>query len=87
MFPSLFPDHLADRHFKRQCCFICPPGEKLVFDFIGRFENLAEDWRYIAERFDFDPVLPHRNASNPTMGSQNYYTPALLEGGSRTIQR
>lgn len=76
---TMIPDHLADRHFKRQCCFICPPGEKLVFDFIGRFENLVNDWRYIAERFDFDPVLPYTNTSNPKKGSKDFYTPALLE--------
>jgi len=27
-------------------------------DFLGRFENFAEDWKYIAKKFDFQQKLP-----------------------------
>ena len=78
------PDELINDHFRRQTEYICPLGRKLVFDFVGRFENLAEDWRYIAERFDFEPHLVHHNQSTPQEGTtgkedyRSYYTSVEL---------
>ena len=73
------PDHLADRHFKRQFCFIYPPEEKIDFDFIGRFENLVDDWQYIAKKFNFHLDLPHKNASNADIAFKDLYSLELLE--------
>jgi len=38
-------------------------GGKLAVDFVGRFENLAEDWKRVACILGLPELLPHENAS------------------------
>lgn len=55
-----------------------------VVDFLGRYENLAADFRTVAERLRLTSVLPVRNATvRPAQGS----APASLSDHSRTILR
>lgn len=48
--------------------------EKLEVDFLGRFENLLEDWKKVCEMIDYDFKLPHHNKSN-WKGYDQFYTP------------
>lgn len=34
---------------------------KLAVDYVGKFENMAEDWKFVAKMIDVSPILPHVN--------------------------
>jgi len=55
------PDNEADTHFKSQYSFIAGQHGELLVDFIGKFENLEEDFKKIAKRLGFSMIkLPHK---------------------------
>lgn len=68
------PDHLADRHFRSQHTFLYHKGQRLV-DFVGRYEQLEEDWTLLSRQVGFGP-LPHYNPS-PHKPYPEMYTPEL----------
>ncbi len=70
------PDSIADRHFKSQHCFLFY-NNQLVVDYVGRFENLEEDWGKIAERFELES-LSHVNKSI-RLDLNKYYSKELAE--------
>lgn len=55
------PDKHADRHFRSQHLLV-NDGDQQVCDFVGKFENLKDDWKKLQNRFSL-PDLPHRNKS------------------------
>lgn len=82
---TTIPDDLADEHIKPQSSYLNDPNMNILFDFVGRFENLNHDWRYLANRFGFTPHLNKINNSEekkwvvPKREYKSYYTPLLLE--------
>jgi hypothetical protein len=56
---ALTEDSEIDNHWKPQHLFL----ENIQFDFIGRFENLVEDFNYIKERLNIKINLPYWNKS------------------------
>ena len=42
-------------------------------DFIGRYENLAEDWEEVASTIGLKERLPHQNRSAREKGYRRYY--------------
>ena len=68
------PDRIADIHFRSQHRFLYYKDQPVV-DFLGRFENLEDDWEQIRRRFDL-PALPHYNRS-PHPNYVEAYTPEL----------
>ena len=56
------PDKHADRHFRSQHLLV-NEGDRTVCDFVGKFENLEDDWMQLKSRFSF-PSLPHKNKSS-----------------------
>ena len=59
-------DAFADRHWLSQSRQIVGRDGRLP-DFLGSYENLAEDWRYVAERLGLPcATLPHLNARPST---------------------
>jgi len=42
------PDEISDEHFRSQYTFITDENETLIVDFIGKFENLQEDFNKIS---------------------------------------
>ena len=75
------PDCLINGHFQSQFTKLYQYPE-LQVDFLGRFENLADDWLPIATRFEFDPQLPHKMKSTKRKGVHKdyrvYYTEELV---------
>ena len=72
-------DHLLDRHWKPQYLFL----GNTKFDFIGKFENLAEDFQYIKQKLNLDLDLEWMNKTEKTENSsisENYadYYPQYL---------
>lgn len=70
------PDNRADKHFKSQHWFLEHEG-KLKPNFIGRFENMEQDWQEIDNRLHLGPLQKH-NAS-PHLNTSRYYTPDTFE--------
>ncbi len=60
---ATLPDHKSDRHFRSQAWFLTHEGI-LVPAFVGKLENMDNDWQILQERFGIAPP-PQINASNP----------------------
>jgi len=78
------PDHLADRHFKSQSYSIFRRDKSIKPDFIGRFENLQQDWSVLAKKFGLHPELAHLHSSiqKPNIEKKDfrlYYDMELLD--------
>jgi len=58
------PDNEADRHFRSQSWFLMSDNE-LLTDYVGKLENINEDWAYLSQRFNL-PAMPHRNSTPNT---------------------
>ena len=53
------------RHVMPQYEMLYDPDGRLLVDFVGRFENLREDFAEVCRRLDIEETeLPHRNPSN-----------------------
>jgi hypothetical protein len=52
------PDSIADSHFRSQTCYLIHNG-KLLPDFVGRFENLEEDYNKMCRMKGLSLTLPH----------------------------
>ena len=59
---STMPDHQSDRHFRSQAWFLTWQGE-LLTSFVGKLEQLNEDWQVLQKKFGMDPP-PMINVSN-----------------------
>lgn len=59
--------------FKGQHRFICNQYYTPQVDFIGKFENLKDDWAYVAKKLGIKGKLPHLNKSKgkPKLTSQS----------------
>ena len=71
------PDILADAHFRSQYSMLYKRRRRIP-DFVGKFENLNEDWMSLADRFG----LPHLTQKNPTRRKDlgcYFSTPELVE--------
>ena len=76
------PDRLADRHFKSQHATLYHKG-KLLVDYIGKFENLNEDWKALAQKYNFPTQLEHQHTTHTKTGTHKdyraYYTKKLVQ--------
>lgn len=64
------PDCLSDFHFKSQYATLYIKGRGLP-DYIGKFENLAEDFEPLRQKYDLAP-LPHYNSTAKERGGKNW---------------
>lgn len=55
------PDEEADPHFRSQHVVACGngPRKRILADFVGRYENLREDFALVAGKIGANPELPH----------------------------
>lgn len=59
-FAPLYSEH-QHRCFWPQSRWVCESQGKRIVDFVGRFENLEEDFQHVCEQVGVDEDLPHRN--------------------------
>lgn len=60
------PEKKANAHFRSQHLTVCDPAGEPMADFVGRFENLAEDFDRAAEGIGVPGLkLPGHNRSDP----------------------
>lgn len=55
--------NVAHSHFLPQHQFVLDPTGNPLVDFLGRYENLEEDFRRVCEEIGVRALLPHANAS------------------------
>lgn len=67
-------------HVNQLDWFVDPSGNLLV-DFIGKFENLSDDWSYVSKQLGLDHPLPHVK-KNPKR--KKHYT-AFYTGETKRI--
>lgn len=65
-------------HFKPQHYFICDANLRVRMDFVGRMENIADDFRAICRRLDVTAELKWTNRGDHEP-YRHYYTDALRE--------
>ena len=54
------PDGEANSHFRSQHVSLCGPDERIIPDFVGRFENLHEDFARVVREIGTPEIkLPH----------------------------
>jgi hypothetical protein len=77
------PDEVADPHFRSQHVTICDdgPGKAVLADFVGRFENLEEDFGVVAQKIGLRAGLSHTNKSENTnsLSYRDFYDDRLAK--------
>lgn len=73
---STIPDEWAERHFATQFFQVYKNG-KCIVDYVGRFENLFEEYEVIKQKYGLEE-LEHKNASS-RYDYRDYYTEELVE--------
>lgn len=59
-------------HFQPQYHFICNEQDRVMVDFVGRMENINEDFKYVAQRLGCDKSLVSKNTGNNDHYSHYY---------------
>ncbi len=59
-------------HFRPQYHFMLDRRERVALDFVAFFENLNDDFRYIANRMGLDCRLPKSNESTHSLYADHY---------------
>jgi len=76
------PDSHADRHFKSQYAILYEGG-RLLPDWVGRFETLADSWAELAQKYTFAQSLPKLRSTEHLHDARrdyrDYYTRELAE--------
>lgn len=77
------PSHV---HFKPQYEFVCDSRGRIIVDYIGYFETLADDYRHVARRIGVGTSLAHLNDSGK-VDYRTQYTPAMKDIVGRLCAR
>jgi len=69
------PDFQADQHFRSQYLFLTDKKGNLIPGFVGKFENLDEDFKKACKKAGVEnpPELPQRNKSKRKKDYRDYY--------------
>jgi hypothetical protein len=71
---------LTWEHFKPQHRYVCDPNGKLQVDYVGRFENINNDFDYICSQLGIKANLPHDNrTSEKRKQYHSYYSDETRE--------
>lgn len=73
-----YVDLLCSREITLQKDFLVSGNGELLVDYVGRYENLENDFRQICSRIGVSAQLPKKNVSNSTP-YQHYYTTETIE--------
>jgi len=67
------PDGEADQHIRSQWTFL----DGVRMDFVGRMENMGDDWARVVGAIGVPPDLPHANRSGAREGYRYFYDDEL----------
>lgn len=62
------------QHFRPQHEFICDEDGNVLVDFVGRYENLTEDWTWVCDKLGVPSDLAHHRPGDHGP-YREYYTP------------
>jgi len=79
-------DDVADRHWISQHQFLCDASGQLLCDYVGKYENLDEDWKVVCEKIGLENApLPQKGYISKEGKTQN---PAQKsDSGSKAVQK
>ena len=69
----------------RQKAFLCDESGRLMVDFVGKYENLEDDFAHIARQLGLKARLQRRNPS-AHLGYRQYYDDSLREEIARAFK-
>jgi hypothetical protein len=86
-FPGEYPEYSVHKsHFLPMWHFLLDANNEIGVDFIGRFENLQEDWERVCKRLGVSAELPHiRRVDHKPY--EHYYTPETWDIVGQIYQR
>jgi hypothetical protein len=75
-------------HFKTQASFLRDRHGRIEFDFVGRFERLAEDFEQVSRMIGSAGALENRNrtVSRESASYRQYYTPETADMAGRAYR-
>ena len=75
------PDEQADEHFQSQNPYLTNSRGEIAVDFVGRYEDLQADFRYVAKRIGLPSTieLPRLQAVRHSVNYVDYYTKETRE--------
>ena len=79
------PDLLADGHFRSQYSILAPHGH-LSVDYVGKFEQLEQDWAPLAQKHNLPPLSEH-NPTKPSEWREYFHDQSTLELAEKRYQR
>ncbi len=77
---------LSWMHFKPQYYFVCDEDKKILVDFIGRYENIKDDFKYITKQLSLSATLPHENKTVQRKDYHHYYDEETIQVIYRVYQ-
>lgn len=66
-------------HFKPQYLFVCDQEKKVLVDFIGKYENLENDFNIITRNLSLEVSLPHENKTAQRKDYHEYYDEETIQ--------
>jgi hypothetical protein len=66
-------------HFWPQHVFLVDSNGQIGVDFVGRFENIKEDFAFIAHKLGVEEELPHHNQSVQKLDYRSVYTDEMVQ--------
>ena len=72
------PDSLSEDHFRSQHTFISHRGQVFV-DYIGKLENIEQEWAYLCANMNIDNELGNINVSSRSGTYKDFYTDELRD--------
>jgi hypothetical protein len=65
----------ANNYFRPQYCFLCDSNDKILTDYLGRFETIEEDYEYIRNKIGTGEPLKKLNVTKAKkLPPEQYYT-------------
>lgn len=68
------PDKWLEDHIRLQYDLIHDNNGNKLVDYIGKYENLAEDFKQIQEKYDLKPLPHYNNSGGEKRDWRSYYT-------------
>lgn len=79
-------DDMAEAHFRSQHLYLTDESGNILVDFIGRFEQLDNDFKFISEKLKVRIDLPHIRRGKPR-NYKDYYTTRAARMVERRYER
>lgn len=78
-------DEMADRHWISQHCFLINEKDEMICDFVGKYENLDQDWRLVCDKVGlvYEPLAQKGFIS--AIGENK--NPELIENEENQVQK